>query len=521
MPRFNALAIMILIVIAPTSRAGDKDLGDRLALEDAVKEAVKSAEPSVACILVTRDRKAYTESGQGPSDEPGRLGSFQPRHSREHEADDRKLDLANPDYVPECYGSGVVVSAQKRLVLTCYHVVRDAAKIYVRVAQAGKGSDVADKGSYANIYAADPRSDLAVLQLIDEQVALKEIHFGDANNLKKGQFVVAVSYPFAASFRDGSPTASFGIISNLRRPVVAGLKEIERSKFTLAQFGKVIQIEAMLWERNVEDKRDAHLNIGCSGGAVVNLKGEMIGITNALAALTGAETPGGFAMPMDNNLRAIVEVLKRGEEVEYGFLGVSMHRDDRRAEAYQIEFVIDNSPAQRAHLHAGDSIISINGERIHDSNELFFNINIATAGSDAKIEIVDASGNKDVRAVTLAKAYVGGGSVIASQHPDARKYGGLSVDYSSVLVQSLSERKTAYQGGIPPGVVIREVLSSSPAAQALLQPDKLITKVNGEPVNHPKEFYAAMDKAKKTGKPVELEVSNLSGKPYTVKLDPQ
>jgi serine protease Do len=509
MARFTALSIAVLIAINLPARGGDKDLGELLALEDSVKQAVKSSEPSIACILVTRDRKAYTELGQGPSaDEPGRLGDFRPRTSSEHEADDRKLDLADPEYTPECYGSGVIVSARNRLVLTNYHVVRDAAKIYVHVAQAGKGGEVADKGSYANIYAADPRSDLAVLQLIDEQLALKEIRFGDAGNLKEGQFVAAMSYPFADGFRNAGPSTSFGVISNLRRPVVAGLKELERSKFTLAQFGKLIQI-------------NSRLSLGCSGGAVVNLKGEMIGITNALAALTGVETPGGFALPMDDNLRAIVDVLKRGEEVEYGFLGVSMRRDNKRAEAYQIEYVIPNSPAERASLRAGDYIVSINGERIHDSNDLFFNINIITAGSVAKIELAGPNGTTEIRPATLVKAYVGGGAVIASQRPDARKYGGLLVDYSSVLVQSLSERRTAYQGGIPQGVMIREVLTSSPAAQALLQPDKLITKVNGEAVNLPREFYAAMDRARKSGKAIELEVTNLLGKPYTVKLDLQ
>jgi len=475
----------------------ESSLDQALALEEAMQLAIKSAEPSLACILVTRDKKEYG----APSDEPGVLGDFQPKSSGE-----RKLDLADPEYVPESYGSGVVINAREHLILTNYHVVRAAVKIYVRLAQTGKGSETVEKGSYANIFAADPRSDLAVLKLLEHNLSLKEIRTGDGNNLKKGQFVVALAYPFAVGFRDGSPSASWGIISNIRRPVVAGLKEVERSKFTLAQFGRLIQV-------------DARLNLGCSGGALINLKGEMIGITNSLAALTGVETPGGFALPFDDNIRAIVDVLKRGEEVEYGFLGVSMAPGAKRGEAYQIEHVIPNSPASAAGLEEGLYIISINGVRIHDSNELFFNIAILTAGSDAKIEVASTpDGPTEVRTARLAKSYVGG-PAIASKRPDARKYAGLRVDYTSVLIQMLRERNVPYNGQIPRGVVIRDVVSQSPAAQALLQPDKIVTRVNGDDVNLPKEFYAAMDKARKNGKQVTLDVMSLGGQPDRIKLE--
>ena len=512
MLRIVSLPIAIFsFAILGNAWAADKDnpLKEALALEDATKEAIKSAEPSIACILVTRDKKEYEKVGQGPSaDEPGRLGGFQIPSPTDPESvkKSRKLDLSDPDYVPESYGSGIVISAKERLILTNYHVVRDAVKIYVRVSQAGKGGEVIEKGSYANIHAADPRSDLAVLQLLDPKIPLTEIRVGNAKNLEKGQFVVALSYPFAVGFRDGSPSASFGIISNIRRPVLNNLMEVERSKFTLAQYGRLIQV-------------DARLNLGCSGGALVNLKGEMIGITNSLAALSGVETPGGFALPFDDSIRAIVDVLKRGEEVEYGFLGVSMHRDTQRADAYQIESVIPNSPAEKAELRERTYIVSINGVPIHDANELFFNINIITAGSSVKIVVANQlGGDTETKTAILAKSYVVG-SVIASQRPDIKKYGGLRVDYTSVLVQSLRERNSPYQGGLPHGVMIREVAPQSPAEQALLQPDKIVAKVNGEAVNAPKDFYAAMDKARKRAKSVELEITNLGRDPYTVKLD--
>ena len=169
-----------------------------------MQQAIKSAEPSMACILVSRDKKAYAQYGPAPSaEQPGQLGDFPPHPGGDRDTIEkmRKLDLADPEYVPESYGSGVVIDARARLILTNYHVVRDAVKVYVRLGQTGKGSNTVEKGSYANIYAADPRSDLAVLQLIDQSLTLKEIRTGNGNALKKGQFVVALSYPFAVGFR--------------------------------------------------------------------------------------------------------------------------------------------------------------------------------------------------------------------------------------------------------------------------------------------------------------------------------
>src|SRR6185312_15964803 len=88
------------------------------------------------------------------------------------------LDLSNPDNVPESFGSGVVIDAVQGLILTQAHVVRKATKIYVRLP--GR------RGSWADIHAADPRSDLAVLKLIDPPPNLKALRLGDGSKLRKG-----------------------------------------------------------------------------------------------------------------------------------------------------------------------------------------------------------------------------------------------------------------------------------------------------------------------------------------------
>src|SRR5207248_1405311 len=203
-------------------RAEDQSaLRSALALEQALQEAIQQAEPSIACLIVSRS-DAYRAhfKDQPPPDRPGELGGFDPAQTMrggrnpfrriEEDSQLRKCDLADPENVPEAYGSGVVIDGSELLILTNYHVIRDATKIYVRLP--GK------KGSYANIHAADPRSDLAVLRLLDTSLRpLHEVKPGNGSNVRKGQFVIALANPFAAGFRDGSPSASWGIVSNLQR----------------------------------------------------------------------------------------------------------------------------------------------------------------------------------------------------------------------------------------------------------------------------------------------------------------
>src|SRR5262249_24158594 len=122
----------------------------------------------------------------------------------------KKYNLADVSTVPEAFGSGVVIQGRKGLILTNFHVVRDAVLVYVRLP--------GGKGSFADIFAADPRSELAVLK-VDPKVTehIPPLRLGDAGKLRRGQFVLSLANPFVAGFRDGQPSASWGIVSNLRR----------------------------------------------------------------------------------------------------------------------------------------------------------------------------------------------------------------------------------------------------------------------------------------------------------------
>jgi S1-C subfamily serine protease len=466
------LALAVALLAAAGRATGDEKsrLTEALGFEDLVVDAIKKAEPSIACVLVS-----YSEDRAN-----------------------QKLD--DPTLVPESFGSGVVID-EKGLILTNFHVVRDATRIYVRVS--GR------RGGYAEIHAGDARSDLAVLRLTDPSLPqLKPLKFGDTASIRKGQFVVAMANPFDAGFRDGSPSASLGIISNVRRrppPKPADRsKSLEETNFkTLHEFGTLLQTTVPL-------------NVGSSGGALLNIKGELIGLTTSLAGIYGGETPGGFAVPMDDGMRRIIEVLRRGEEVEYGFLGVRFPTDQgppQHGEAVQIVDVIQNSPAFTADLRAGrDYILSVNGVKVQEPEDLFLALGTLLAGSTIQLDVAPSPKGPSHRVtVKLAKYYVPG-KIIASKRPEPVR--GLRVDYTSILCQRPGGMQI-YGRAIPHGVMIREVVSGSAADAARLQETKVITEVNGQDVGTPDEFYREMRTA--VG-PVELTLMSPDGRRDKVKL---
>jgi len=488
MNRVALLSSLIALAVGSGPGRGSEDgqataLKSALALQEVMQQAIARAEPSIACILVSRS-DAYQRFGLGPAaDNTGRLGGYDPdavernpiaRNLSEAERHDlaRRLDLADPAHQPEAYGSGVVVD-ESGLILTNYHVVRDATKVFVRLPDG--------KSSYADIYAADPRSDLAVLRLLNQNLALKAITLGDAGKVTRGQFVLSIANPFAAGFRDGKPSASWGILSNIRRRAPGNLQTESELK-TLHHYGNLLQT-------------DARLNLGCSGGALINLQGEMIGLTTAVAAIQGGETPGGFAIPMDSGMRRIVAALQRGEEVEYGFLGVRFEPRSDRNEGVILAHVYLGSPADRAGLHTKDRIVAVNDTPVHDADDLLLALGVQLAGAQVRLDVVRATprSRREQLDVTLAKFYVPGKKV-ATEMGLRPFFRGLRVDYTSLLVQQSPPLLPLRI--IPSGVLITEVQSNSPAATALLKPGDIVTHVSGRMVNTPTAFYEAVHGAR-------------------------
>jgi serine protease Do len=509
MPRLAWIGLPLVLFSFPlVGRADDQPRSaDVLALQDLIQKTIERAEPSIACILVSRSDE-YKRFNAAPSDEDsGKLGRFDGSpytrpfgfNGGDKEAEARRrlikttLDLSDPDVVPESFGSGLVIDAESGLVLTMAHVIHDATKIYVRLP--------GGRGSWADVHAADPRSDLAVLRLLDPPAGLRAVKRGDGSRLRKGQFVLCLANPFAAGFRDGSPSASWGIVSNLHRRASGVTSEMERPgvKPTLHHYGTLIQT-------------DVRLALGCSGGALLNLDGELIGVTTAQAALAGSEAPGGYAVPLDIPMKRIIEVLMRGDEVEYGFLGVRFDNGDGRSVrgvGVMLMGVEEGSPAERAGLMQGEWITAINGNPVRDNDDLYLQIGLCLAGGTARVEATGLDGRSRTVLVKMAKSYTPG-KAIASHRPAPR--GGMRVDYPSILGQRLGLQR------IPEGVAIREIVPGSAADKARLKVDTVITQVDGRAVTTPAEFYDAMAKA--VG-PVELTVLNQENRQDRVTIDPK
>lgn len=423
------------------------------ALENALAEAIARAEPSVVAIAREKGDNEVTTAIRGK-------GGAVP------------TDPFGPDQLSFDYGSGVVVGPQGQ-ILTAFHVVRGAKSLHVRA----MGKQAFD----AEIIAADPRSDLAVIVPRAGTGAaaprLTPIPIGDANKLRKGSFLLALGNPFNAAGRDGRPSASWGILSNVARRLELAPEE---RRLTLKNYPTLLQL-------------DAKLNLGMSGGAVVNLKGELVGLTTNSANAAGFDAQAGYAIPMDDMGRRAVETLVQGKEVEYGFLGIGL---DTTYLTNVVKSAQPGTPAAEGELRAEDAIISVGDVSVNDMDSLVLAINTVAPGARVKLTIVRQGEVLD-RTVELAKFHVDG-EVIATTRPPAWR--GLRVDYTSTLPHfNFGPDMLRAMAGF--GVVVSDVEPNSPAEKAGLKKDQVIKSVEGRNIRNPREFAQAV--AKLTG-PVRL-----------------
>jgi serine protease Do len=391
----------------------------------------------------------------------------------------------DPNFVPNEYGTGVVLD-RHGLILTAYHVLGEDSDYYVTTTER--------KLYRAWIKAADPRSDLAVLAIEGADVSsanLTPVVLGDASGLRKGQIVLTLGNPYAIA-RDGQPSAGWGIVSNLSRKAPPTPTDSDPSgRHTLHQFGTLIQT-------------DAKLNLGTSGGPLLNLRGEMVGLCVALAAVAGYESPAGYAIPIDPTFRRVIETLRQGREVEYGFLGVqpvNLQPPEVLSgmRGARVDRIVPGTPAARYGLRPDDIITAVAGTSVYDADSLVLELGKLPVEAVARLDVIRRGARKTIDA-TLSKYPVDGKRVVTVR-PDAWR--GLRVDYPSAYVD-VEQPGRAGLNFVDDAVVVVEVAAGSPAARAGLKRGQLISRVDGAPVRTPKEFQAAV--AQKAG-PVELRLA--------------
>ena len=467
--RYFAAAVAVLLIATAANEAPAQEpsaLEAAAALQQVVIDAIAKAERSVVAIArVRRDGGAPAPREDSPPPALPRLPEV--------------TDPTDPSFVPNEFGTGVVIDA-KGLIVTNYHVLGDAkaADYYVWLSR---------KPYPAKIKAADPWLDLAVLQIDAEN--LRPMPLGNAKELKKGQFVIALGNPYAIA-RDGQPSATCGMVSNLSRqaPSPRTATRPSEGRETLHHWGTLIQT-------------DAKIELGASGGALVNLKGEMVGLTTSLAALSGYERPGGFAYPVDDDFRQALDTLKTGRLPEYGFLGVAprfLADNERRAGRMGaiVEDVVPATPAAVAGLKPGDLITHVNHQPVWDDIDLIRQLSGKPAMTQVSLTLerggtVKRPGAKSDVQITLSKKRLESArpAIAEAVEPSWR---GMKVEYATAAPLFREHSRDLDPGG---SVGVIEVERDSPAWKAGLRPGDFVSHVAKDRVATPREFYAAAAQA--------------------------
>ena len=477
--------LFLAFALASPLWAADPPRASAKALEEQMQKVIEESTPSVVAIVVSHQKYP---GGRPDPKAPGKLGGYvandppSPRFGPFLPRPVNKLDLSKPENVADnTFGSGFVVEGSKGLVLTTQHLIDGATKIFVRLPNG--------EGSYADIQASDARSDLAVLKLLKAPAGLTEAKFapvqlvdspdGKKANLKRGSWVIALGHPLASGFVDGSPSASWGILSNIRRRSgVSPQREDLRTNKPLHTYGSLLQT-------------DARITLGSSGSALFNLDGEIVGIGSSVAAVQGSEANGGYAIPFDANYRRIVEVLKLGLEVDYGFLGVSPSTVP--GGGVLVSNISPGSPAYDAGIRSDDILKKIDGNALRDTDDLFLYVGAPLAGTEVTIEYL-SDGKPKIAKVTLAKMTNPLPSIASNPGPNVF---GLRADYSSLRLIGLFNNMFNAPRVIPPiGVAIKDLETGSSAEKRFKEAGEatagwIITRVDDTAVKSPAEFYKA------------------------------
>ena len=354
-------------------------------------------------------------------------------------------------------GSGTIIDPDG-YILTNEHVVAGADKITVTVFDGGKFN--------AELKGKDKRSDLAVIKINANN--LPAARLGNSEELRIGEWVVAIGNPFGFALANPEPTVTVGVISALHR-----------------YLGR-----AVLKERNYNDliQTDAAINPGNSGGPLVNLKGEIVGINVAIFSTSGGYQGIGFAIPI-NEAKRIISQLISGKKILYGWLGVTVqdltnelaeHFDLADAKGALVVTVIKNSPAEEAGIKEGDVIKKFGNEEIDGVRRLLSAVSKAEV--DKRINVLALRNNKKISlGVKIAQRPE---SLDLEESPSlvSETWRGMEVEEIS---PDLARRLRIKQDQ---GVMIVNIEPNSPADEAGLIPEDIILKINHRSINNLSEY---------------------------------
>jgi len=371
-------------------------------------------------------------------------------------------------------GSGFIINAEG-LVVTNHHVIDGADKITVKLN---------DGNEYlATVSGHDAKTDLALLK-IKANKALPYISFGDSDKARVGDWVIAVGNPFGFG-----ESFTAGIISARGRDIQSG------------PYDDFIQI-------------DAPINKGNSGGPLLNMSGEVIGINTAIYSPNGGNVGIGFAVP-SVMAASIIKQLEQHGSVERGWLGVEIQSitkdianslDLQQVSGALVANVLADTPAKKAGILPGDVIIEVNGKSIENAKALSSLIANMEAGKSVELGIWRLGSKKTINLILGQMS-----NKIASDGEQG------SVELGLTLDEITPQTRKQYQlSANVTGVVIVEVKEGSPAAEKGLKSGDVIMMVNQEKVSTPLGLVEKVKEAASAKRQTVLLLVNRQGRQYFV-----
>jgi serine protease Do len=488
----GALSWLIRPTEGTAGQIAPPDLATLESVERGFTWIADQVKPAVVFVEVERKVRGQELEGEGPDVEAI------PEPFRRFFGPDSPFEgpPRTPPRIPIGQGSGVVIDPGG-YILTNNHVVGDAAEVTVHMA---------DGASYvAEVAGTDRISDLAVIK-IEPDEALPAARLGDASAARVGSWAMAIGFPFGGSRSAGrfdealryEPTVTVGVVSAVERQI--------QSDIPGRPFRNLIQT-------------DAPINPGSSGGPLVNIRGEVIGINQAIFtnAPWGGNIGVGFAIAIDESTKRIIEDLKRGDEVVRGQLGVLIEPLTEPLKAdYGADYgvfvteVQEDSAAERGGLRSEDVVVAYDGRRIDSVDQFVSSVQNTRPGTTVEIEVIRAGERKTLK-VTVEEL------TLAARERQPRR---VEQDRLGLAVQPVSPEDAA-EMGVPGGVRVLEVHPMGDGARAGVRPGDVIVKIKAQPVNDMSDYREAVRELKpgesltmrvwREGHMITLQLARLSG----------
>lgn len=373
-------------------------------------------------------------------------------------------------------GSGVIITSDGYIV-TNNHVVEKAEDIQVVL------NDGRTKYP-ATVVGLDPLTDLAILKV--EAKNLPPITIGDSSQVKQGDFVLAVGNPFGLN-----RTVTSGIVS-----------AVGRNNLNIAGYENFIQT-------------DASINPGNSGGALVDNRGNLVGINTAIFSQSGGNVGIGFAIP-SNMVESISQQLVSSGRVERGYLGVMMgDLSPQLASAFGLSItdgilineVMEDSPAEKAGFKAGDVVVKVDGKQVEGMAELRMDVSRLAPDSDVTFTVIRSGKERQLK-TTIGRL----DDKVASNGSPSKTQPSELLDGVEVATLTTEIRSQLNIGSQVEGVIVTGVASDSEAYQGGLREGDVITEVNRQSVASVNDVKKALHSA--NGEAVLLRVRDERGSRY-------